>query len=86
LTIIQASSGSGGNGLKVQKNTPDLGVNALGHLHGFGVQSDLAGQVNGIAGPNGLGVGADRLGGMLRFNQQFHDHLLKSMEEPSHFG
>ncbi|MNT98049.1 hypothetical protein D3C72_2405430 [compost metagenome] len=42
-----------------------LGFEAFNQFHGFRVQRDLAGQVDGVAGLDGLGVSADGGGGLV---------------------
>ena len=43
-----ATAGGVGNGAKVLKHTVYLGFYAIGHLHGYGIQANLAREIHGV--------------------------------------
>ena len=63
--ILQRTASGFGHGLEVLENLHGLGFEALDQFHCLGIQRNLAGQVNGIAGLDRLGVGADGSGGLV---------------------
>src|SRR5690554_4155261 len=58
--LAQGACGLLADGLEVGEDLAGLGLEVVGDdLHGGRVQGDLAGEVDGVAGLDGLGVGAD---------------------------
>src|SRR5690606_38807273 len=58
--IGQRAAGCFGDRSEVVEHPRDLRLDAaLDQCHGGGVQGNLAGQVDGVAGPDRLGIGAD---------------------------
>ena len=62
--VVEAVAGGLGDLTQVEEHLVDLRLDALDQHHGRGVESDLAGQVNGVADFHALGIGADGGGGI----------------------
>ncbi len=57
--VLEAAFGRNRHGREVLEHALDLCVNARRELARFRVEPNLPGQVDGIAGTNGLRIGAD---------------------------
>ena len=57
--VVQVAAGSLDHRLEVLEHLDGLLLEAFHQFHGLRVQRDLPGHVDGIAGLDGLGVGAD---------------------------
>src|SRR5450830_1726803 len=57
--VLERTAGGFGHGLQVFEDLYGLGFEAFHQFHGFRVQGNLAGHVDGVPGLDRLGVGAD---------------------------
>lgn len=81
-TSANVAPGSGQQGLDVSKGLLGLGLDALGHLTGCGVDAQLAGQEHHVASLDTGGIRADGCGCVIgRHDGLAHVFLLTSKRE-----